>query len=238
MQTQGYGSRRQAGAFTMIELLLVISLVVLLIALLLPALNKARSSARAVRCIANQRQLAIALETYGVDWLGKPMPSFDDTIAPPYRYWPGFLESNLNMTIEDGGVYDGFDQLPQVLVCPTATEIYSQMLWNSGIPTTYQYGRLDYSTWAKRSFNPLTKLRYPSKIVAFNDAIGNQTTGVFNYAGWAKNQSDASGIVDFRHGDRAAVTFADGHVALHALNEVSDSWNPRDGIAWRAFASE
>ena len=53
--------------FTLIELLVVISIIALLIALLMPALGAARDAAQNVKCKSNQRQIALAMETYYVD---------------------------------------------------------------------------------------------------------------------------------------------------------------------------
>jgi prepilin-type N-terminal cleavage/methylation domain-containing protein len=53
--------------FTLVELLVVISIVAILIALLLPALGRAREQARRAVCMANQRQMCIAAETYAND---------------------------------------------------------------------------------------------------------------------------------------------------------------------------
>lgn len=51
-------------AFSLVELLVVISIIALLAALLLPVLTSARQRARSLNCVSNLRQIGIALQTY------------------------------------------------------------------------------------------------------------------------------------------------------------------------------
>ncbi len=60
-------TRRSKSAFTLIEMLVVVSIIVLLIALLLPALQKSREAARRVVCQSNQHQLMIGLLSYATE---------------------------------------------------------------------------------------------------------------------------------------------------------------------------
>ncbi|MDR0870553.1 MAG: DUF1559 domain-containing protein [Planctomycetaceae bacterium] len=64
--------RNKRSAFTLVELLVVITIVGLLAGLLLPAVNYARERARQTQCLNNQRNLGIALIGYALDNNGLP----------------------------------------------------------------------------------------------------------------------------------------------------------------------
>jgi len=66
---------RTAPAFTLIELLIVISIISLLIAILLPSLQNAKKAAQATACLSNQRQLALVMSTYATDY-DQTLPSY------------------------------------------------------------------------------------------------------------------------------------------------------------------
>jgi prepilin-type N-terminal cleavage/methylation domain-containing protein/prepilin-type processing-associated H-X9-DG protein len=55
---------RKYRAFTLVELLVVISIIALLLAILVPALGKARNQARVTMCAANARQIATVMALY------------------------------------------------------------------------------------------------------------------------------------------------------------------------------
>lgn len=79
------GNRQARGAarlraFTLVELLVVVSIIALLIAILLPSLRKAREQAKLATCLANMTGLAKASLTYAAEDPGEnmiPVPNYE-----------------------------------------------------------------------------------------------------------------------------------------------------------------
>jgi prepilin-type N-terminal cleavage/methylation domain-containing protein/prepilin-type processing-associated H-X9-DG protein len=57
-------------AFSLMELLVVITIIAILAAMLMPAIKLVRESAKTTVCMNQQRQLAIAIQGYANDWEG------------------------------------------------------------------------------------------------------------------------------------------------------------------------
>jgi prepilin-type N-terminal cleavage/methylation domain-containing protein len=60
-------ARHGGRGFTLIELLVVIAIITLLMAILMPALAGAREQAKQVKCVANLKQIGIAMHSYFED---------------------------------------------------------------------------------------------------------------------------------------------------------------------------
>lgn len=62
-------------AFTLIDMLVVIATLAILAGILLPILGKAKSAARRIACVNNQRQIGIARHLWTSDCNGFQAPS-------------------------------------------------------------------------------------------------------------------------------------------------------------------
>jgi prepilin-type N-terminal cleavage/methylation domain-containing protein len=68
-------------AFTIVELLVVVSIIALLIGILLPAIGKARDQAKLTASQSNLRNLGAAHGLYGAEWSDRQLTLIDDNIA-------------------------------------------------------------------------------------------------------------------------------------------------------------
>lgn len=98
-------------AFTLVELLVVVSIIAVLVALLLPAVQAAREAGRRVQCSNNLKQLGLAAHTHeaahghfptggwGWNWIGDPDRGFD-------KNQPGGWVYNLLPYLEEESLRD------------------------------------------------------------------------------------------------------------------------------------
>src|SRR5689334_4208896 len=76
------GTRARRGAFTLIEILVVIAVIALVISLLLPALGKSRQAGRTTVCLSNQAQIGLAMTMYA-DYFKGWIPREGTELLPP-----------------------------------------------------------------------------------------------------------------------------------------------------------
>jgi prepilin-type N-terminal cleavage/methylation domain-containing protein len=151
-------------AFTLIEILVVISVIVLLLAILMPALQQARHSAMRIVCLSNLRQIGVGMHLYA-DNNRDLLPDNYDAAHP---YTAGYLESGTVRTVRLGCLYnDKAIRDPKVFYCPTSPWKYehycSPTPWGT-LPQIHNGPGISGNQWIRTSYTyyPQSKKRFDS----------------------------------------------------------------------------
>ena len=236
--------------FTLIELLVVISIIAVLASMLLPAIGTVRTSARKAQCGSNLRQIHVQLMVYPEDWDGVLASVYDNVLDNKWAYM-------IDQTVDPAVRRDGQPGSPSrfgIFNCPEnkiqewmgATLAGPTDLW----PKFGSYSGNGYNAlqqpWDGRFFGAqLSVISHTSDLVAVVEGLG------INCEPWKQNGDSTPAVpnsmdaIQYRHGGRTNVLFADGHVdstgllrgrgsgtgPSHSPNTASDFTN---GRAWWA----
>jgi prepilin-type processing-associated H-X9-DG protein/prepilin-type N-terminal cleavage/methylation domain-containing protein len=214
--------RRGGGAFTLVELVVVIAIIAVLAALILPALRMGTRSAQRVRCVGNLRQFGIAAQLYWGDHGGRTFRWRGGPSNGGRRFWFGWLQSGREgerrLDRTQGALYSylGGDGIE---LCP-AMDYTNRKLKLKATGAAYGYG-YNIELSAEPPDHPVdtTGIRSPERTALFADAA---QVNVFQFPASPENPlleefyylSQTEATVHFRHGKNANAVFCDGHVQM------------------------
>jgi prepilin-type processing-associated H-X9-DG protein len=197
---------RRPGAFTLVELLVVIGVIAVLVGILLPAMSRARDAARTTSCLGNLRQLAQAAQHYVITNRGQ---------FPVARWGADNWDfSRVNGQTVPGLLWRGQTDA-RIQQCPSfdgksnSLDPYTGYNYN----TSYiGHGQGEATEAPAR----LAQVRDPARTALFGD--GEYYNGAnkfmrapFPHAGDQTITTRAAGTQGFRHRGMTNVAFCDGH---------------------------
>jgi len=219
--------RRDIGyrAFSLVEILVVVSTTAVLLGVLLPSLGTARRQARKTLCLSNLRQMAMAAQSYaGRNDEHYPLAYYtarrDDTryyFAWDFTTWKNWSDSPDNAHVKPGLLWAG-QVTEQIQQCPS---FKGPGKWFDDPYTGYNYNTsyigLNETIWPTNSART-TEVRTPAATALFGDGEYTDGANKFMRAPFS-NPRDASldesfryaGAQGYRHLHQTNVAFCDGH---------------------------
>jgi len=223
---------RRSGAFTLVELLVIIAIIGVLTALLLPALDRGKQSAWRARCENNLHQLSLAAQMYCDDHAGNCFYYRLNAINGGQTFWFGWLgpgpdeQRPYDLSL---GVLFPYLNGSDVRLCPALSSKMAQFKLKATNSVLFSYGCNRYLAPLNTNLPVVnvSKIRRPTGTAMFADAAEvndflapasklNPLLEEFYYVDLETNYSTANNYPNghFRHSQRANAAFVDGHVEL------------------------
>ena len=238
-------------AFTLIEILVVISVIALLMAILVPVLTAARSRTQGLVCKSNLRQLLLASIGYATENDGFYVPAARDMWdSSGLHRWHGVRDALDEPFEASRGPLVGYLAEGQVKECPTKVGFAKGQDWSTnfeqgcggyGYNMTYIGSRIwqcginsaqDWKETYARTTR-MTEVAGPGKTLMFADtAIANDGISLIEYSfaeppfavsnGQAVTSFYMSPSIHFRHRGRANIAWADSHIETRRMAKLDN----------------
>jgi len=119
---------RPLGAFTLVELLVVIAVIAILAAILLPVLGEAKEKGHTVVCLNNLKQLQLAINIYADEHEDElPPAEIHPGNGGPYQEsWAAILVNSGGLPLSRSGYYTELNDSSSVFRCPSGvSQVFS-----------------------------------------------------------------------------------------------------------------
>jgi prepilin-type N-terminal cleavage/methylation domain-containing protein/prepilin-type processing-associated H-X9-DG protein len=216
--------------FTLIELLVVIAIIAILASLLLPALARAKQKAKEIKCVSNEKQIALGYLMYASDNSELlPLAAHEGDAAP--CQW--FFEIAPYIA-QRSGSYTGLVAKANVVACPSAK---LENAFQASTPTAQAYGGygqnyvyLGYLVEADRI--KITKVTKPTETCMNGDGLDpGPGLNWWNYGYLYPPSLPPWGTTAVRpyvrHGKGGDYSWVDGHVSKTSWKVMSAGANGR-----------
>jgi prepilin-type N-terminal cleavage/methylation domain-containing protein/prepilin-type processing-associated H-X9-DG protein len=217
-------------AFTLVELLVVISIIALLLAILMPALNKAREQGRFTVCKSYLRTVGQAEMVYASANNGDLVLIRFDTALNVGRYWASqlwaqFYGMSSIPTMNDYKKYPSIKR-PQWLICPSLKKFDAKQ--DSGGYTGY--------SWSDIRFNVPPK--YPFWLQ--NICYARNSTGQGYYQAGSSANKPAAKLSNLKTPGSVADCADSFYIDFYGPNEMQDRTNlyKSDGTANPRYSTD
>lgn len=217
-------------AFTLVELLVVVSIVAILMAILLPALRGAREQAKTAVCASNIRQIALANIGYATESNGRLCPGAADFLANLNRWHGTRTRVNRAFTPEGGPLVPYLTADEGIRACPSFRGFLTNSVGFERGNGGYGYNQayLGRVLERRRGFlrvrtdrigRYIEHVRRPQATLMFADcAMAASPDGIIEYS-FAEPRFFATRMrfrsepsIHFRHRHKVNIAWVDGHV--------------------------
>lgn len=226
-------SLRVSRAFTIVELMVVITIIVLLIAITLPNLSRSRYEGRVTQCLSNFHQWGIGAITYSNDYGGAALPRQDIGSTTGVNTWDVSNEFPLEM-VKYGVNMVGLWDCPVSPVMPASIDSMDAAIAEFKAPYGY-FSIIKLNWWVPRKFgsvlfpdisaDPLADPKgWPTHITSHNagtQPILSDRLYMAKVAGVTPDPQQAAG--GHRWSNRlesTSVVFADAHAERRPADQV------------------
>ena len=163
-----HARQKQASAFTLVELLVVVGIIAILIAILMPALGRARDQARGVQCSSNLRTLMTGALMFAQDHKGHLFGNWSDAMNPDEEKRDFLAGNTMNWEMApQAGTLWRYIKSEQIYRCPSRDQEGGR-----GIGGAYTNGHFDYSACLMLTGARVSNVKLESTYVYTTAPIG------------------------------------------------------------------